>query len=365
MKSTKNTFALQETSPKFLSTQSMSSSIMKLSTSGSQLIVRNRKKNTSNTRDNRKAEFASSGMLAATVSSTEYLKRHLRRKYGNAITVGRKPPLGRPRKTLQQSARLQRPRVPFSSLLSELNLSAFQEPICVTFLVQNFPGHCEFLPILVAGNVLGTAKDSVNALALAFYGKVHRQSKIVQQGADCYGKALRELAYDLNDENAMWSPSVLLSVFLLAHYESIKSIRSEGWIKHAGGAERLLELRGSGRYQSLEERHIFEAARPTIAMNAIWNCKRAFLDQKEWLTLPRAQDLDQKSAMNLLIDIVCIIPGLLEDFKSLHLNTSFVWNLTTPTNPLTAWATKQDLKLVDLRQRTQGCYIKLQRWKED
>ncbi len=358
MESTNNMFAPQETSPKLLSTRSTSSSIKKKSTSGSQRIVMYRNMSTSNTRGNEKAEFVSSGMLAATVSSTAYWKRHLKRP-----PRGR-PPRGRPRKSLKL-AQFKRPRVPFSSLPSELNFSAFQEPICVTFLVQNFPGHFEILPILDTGNVLGTAKDSVNALALAFYGKANRQSKIIQQGADCYAKALRKLACDLNDQNAMWSPSVLLSVFLLAHYESIKSIRSESWIKHAGGAERLLELRGPRSHQSLEERRIFEAARLLIVMNAIENCKRTFLDQKKWLTLPWAQDLDQKSAMNLLIDIFCIIPGLLKDFKSLHSNTSFVWDLNISTSSSAALATKQDPGLINLRRRTQECYIKIQRWKED
>ena len=353
MKSTENMFALQETSTEFLSTRSMSSGIKKISTSDSARIVMYRKMSTVNTRGNEKAAFASSGMLAATVSSTEYWKRHLKR-----------PPRGRPRKSLQL-ARFQGRRVPFSSLPSELNLSAFQEPICVTFLVQSFPGHFGILPILDAGYVLGTAKDSVNALALASYGKAHRQSKIVQQGEDCYLKALRKLAYDLNDQNAMWSPSVLLSVVLLARYESIKSIRSGGWIKHAGGAERLLELRGPRSYQSLEERHIFETARLLIVMNAIENCKRTFLDREEWLTLPWAQDLDQKSAMNLLIDLFCIIPGLIEDFKSLHLNTSFVWDLMTLIRSSIASVIGQGSGLTKLRRRTQECYIKLQKWKED
>ena len=171
------------------------------------------------------------------------------------------------------------------------------------------------------------------------------------------------MAIDLNDQNAIGSSSVLLSSILLARYELVASTDSAGWIQHAGGVETLFKLRGPGRHQSVEDRHIFEAARPIIAIKAITDCKRTFLDRREWLTLPWAQDPAQKSAMNLLIDIFCIIPALLEDSKSLHSNTSFVWDLTTPASPSTA--SEQDPRLIDLRRRTQECYIKLQRWKED
>lgn len=292
-------------------------------------------------------------------------------------TVIKRLPRGRPKKSVQlttkptngvakRSTSGQNPRLPF-----ELNLSAFQAPICVTFLVQNFLGHLDtgrksLLPAWDVDNVSGTARDSVYALALAFYGKAHHQQNIVHQGADRYGKALQKLAHDLNDPNAMWSSSVLLSSILLARYELVASTGSEGWIQHAGGVERLFELRGPWRHRSLEERHIFEAARPIIVIKAITDCKRTFLDQKDWLTLPWAQDPGQKSAMNHLIDIFCTIPGLLEDSKSLHFGNSFVWDFTSQSRPHTdSPAARHDPRLIDLRQRAQECYAKLQNWKWD
>lgn len=292
-------------------------------------------------------------------------------------TVVTRLPRGRPRRSLQSTHRPTNeiarrntsslnPRLPF-----ELNLSAFQAPICVTFLVQNFLGHLDtgrksLLPAWDVDNVSGTARDSVYALALAFFGKAHHQQNIVHQGAERYGKALLKLSHDLNDPNAMWSSSVLLSSILLARYELVASTGSEGWIQHAGGVERLFELRGPWRHQSLEERHIFEAARPIIAIKAITDCKRTFLDQEDWLTLPWAQDPNQKTPMNHLIDIFCIIPGLLEDSKSLHSGHSFVWDFTSPSSPNTdPSAAEIDPRLADLRQRTQECYAKLQWWKEE
>ena len=251
----------------------------------------------------------------------------------------------------------------------ELSCAAFQEPICVTFLVQNFLGHLDtgrqsLLPAWDVDNVSGTARDSIDALALAFFGKAHHQQKIVDQGAACYGKALRKLRHDLNDQSARWSSSVLLSAILLARYELVSSTGSAGWIRHAGGVERLFELRGPQRHRSLEERHIFEAARPIIAIKAITDCKRTFLEQQDWLTIPWAQDPGQKSAMNQLIDIFCITPGLLEDSKRLHTSSSFKWDFTAPTSPsIGSPGANQDHRLVALRHRTQECYTRLQRWK--
>lgn len=224
---------------------------------------------------------------------------------GIAPTI-RKLQRGRPRKPLELTRtapnviarRNPSDQSPFMPI--ELSLSAFQAPICVTFLVQNFLGHLDtgrksLLPAWDVNNVSGTARVSVIALALTFFGKAHHQQNIIEQGADCYGKALLKLRHNLFDPNAMWSSSVLLSAILLARYELVASTGSEGWIQHAGGVERLFKLRGPRRHQSLEERHIFEAARPIIVIKAITDCKRTFLDQDDWLTLPWAQDPLQKS----------------------------------------------------------------------
>ena len=54
---------------------------------------------------------------------------------------------------------------------------------------------------------------------MAFYGRLHRQDEICQQGAVWYGKALRKLSKDLTDPNHVWSTSIVLSTATLAMYE--------------------------------------------------------------------------------------------------------------------------------------------------
>lgn len=311
-------------------------------------------------------------------SLVEPSSRHTPPSNSNGVTaVVKRPPRGRPKKNslltkkatnalAKQNTSNQIPPLPF-----ELNYAAFQEPICVTYLVQNFLGHLDtgkrsLLPAWDVDNVSGTAKDSVNALALVFFGKAHHQPKILDQGADYYGKALRKLARDLGDEKAMWSSSVLLSSILLARYELVSSTGSKGWIQHAGGVERMFEYRGPRRHQTLQERHIFEAARPIIVIKAITDCKRTFLDRQDWLTIPWAQDSGQKSPINQLIDIFCVIPGLLEESKRQHTSTSFKWDFVAQRSPSTgASPAGQDSRLVSLRHRTQESYTKLQKWKKD
>ena len=323
---------------------------------------------------------ANEGILMLNHSPTAHVDSSSRNlllsNHNNATTVVKRPPRGRPRKSPPSTKKgtngvaTQDTVDQTSPVPTGLDLSAFQEPICLTFLVQNFLGQLDtgrksLLPAWDVDNVAGTARTSINALALAFFGKAHHQQNIVDQGGDCYRKALRKLAHDLYDPHAMWSPSVLLSSILLARYELVASTGSEGWIQHAGGVERMFELRGPQRHQSLQERQIFEAARPIIAIKAITDCKRTFLDQQDWQTIPWAQDPSQKSSMNLLIDIFCVIPGLLEESKRLHNSTSFIWDYRPPTSPFTgSSAARQDPRLVALRHRTQACHAQLRRWKE-
>ncbi|KAM0801625.1 hypothetical protein BDR22DRAFT_820731 [Usnea florida] len=292
--------------------------------------------------------------------------------HNGITTVITRPPRGRPRRNnlpaVKKPTTATAWQDPSLLLPFEMSLAAFKEPVCVTFLVQNFLGHLDtgnksLLPAWDVNNVSGTARDSVHALALAFFGKAHHDENIVHQGAECYGKALLKLAHDLNDNGLRRSPSVLLSSILLARYELVASTGSRGWIQHAGGVERLFEVRGPKSHQSIEERHIFEAARPIIVIKAITDEKRTFLDREEWLTLPWGNE--QKSPMNLLIDIFCVIPGLLEDCKTLSPNRSFIWDYSPATIPSTDSAESQDPRLADLRQRVQECYTKLERWKEE
>jgi hypothetical protein len=93
-----------------------------------------------------------------------------------------------------------------------------------------------------------------------------------------------------------------------------------GWLQHAGGVARLIELRGPWRHQSLHERHLLEINRITIALNYLLKRRRCFLEQPDWIPIPWALDPESKTPILRLHDILCAMPGLAEDGMNLKMS---------------------------------------------
>ena len=117
---------------------------------------------------------------------------------------------------------LVRQRLQGLSLAAASDTSSSRGSIYHSYLVENFLKHIQ----IGQGSFTSawdsrspTTEDSVGALAAAFYGRVQHQQRISQQGAVLYGQALTKLAQDLNNNETIWSVSVLLSVIALAFYE--------------------------------------------------------------------------------------------------------------------------------------------------
>lgn len=96
---------------------------------------------------------------------------------------------------------------------------------------------------------------------------------------------------------------------------------SFGWLKHAGGIGKLIQLRGPWRHQSTLFRHFLEANRVTIALECLVMRKRCFLEDPDWKIIPWALDPKSKISVFYLHDILVDIPGLMEDVDILqHMN---------------------------------------------
>jgi hypothetical protein len=109
------------------------------------------------------------------------------------------------------------------SIPTNLNLSAFEDNLYVSFLLSN----------LCLGVILPTslmqmhAEDttsllsqlSIRALSTAYFGRIHRQEDVMNRGALMYGNALRHLIEDLEDCEKACSLSILSSVITLQTYE--------------------------------------------------------------------------------------------------------------------------------------------------
>lgn len=209
-----------------------------------------------------------------------------------------------------------------STVPSNLDMSAFEDNIYISFLLSNF-----FLGVIMPTSLMHIhAKDttsfaaqlSIRALGAAYFGRMHRQEDVMNRGISKYGNALRHLNEDLQDSKKAFSVSVLSSAITLEAYEFIAVSTTAGWIKHAGGIGRLIELRGPERHQTQPERDVFEANRINIVLECWIKRKRCFLEQDKWKTVPWALEPASKDTMSYLQDILCDIPGLMDDAVNLR-----------------------------------------------
>lgn len=112
---------------------------------------------------------------------------------------------------------------------------------------------------------LNAALDySAMAVALGYFGRTTVNSAALVGAESAYMAALQSLAAMLGMREKQFEPEVLCATILLGHYESFGGTK-QAWIRHAGGAARLMRLRGAQRsYESAFEYSMFLACRGTI-----------------------------------------------------------------------------------------------------
>lgn len=116
-------------------------------------------------------------------------------------------------------------------LSNEINLSAFEATIQLSFLSQNlFSGSSnnESSPSMADSWLHSSIKEmdpntlsynAVRALGAAFFGNVFNQPDITREGLQFYGKSLHMLNRDLNKISAVQSIEPLKNVMILGLYE--------------------------------------------------------------------------------------------------------------------------------------------------
>ncbi|KAK2123249.1 hypothetical protein NOF04DRAFT_1407037 [Fusarium oxysporum II5] len=116
-------------------------------------------------------------------------------------------------------------------------------------------------PRLGSSAVLDHAALSV---AWAYFAKVYGDSLALRNAELSYLCAVRSLASALDDAKEQLSSNVLCATVLLGHFETFVNV-SYAWIRHAGGAARLMQLRGAERcYESAFDYSMFLACRGAI-----------------------------------------------------------------------------------------------------
>jgi len=160
-----------------------------------------------------------------------------------------------------------------------------------------------------------------SALSISRVGRSNQDIRLVKESTKVYGKALKDLQRALTDSSRAQSEEVLAACALLGLYEIFEGgdalNKSVGWISHAQGAARLIELRGPSKHSARQSHHVFLGARLPILYSAIVRRKRTFLAREDWLTLPWSST-PCKTYHDQLVDYAVELPGLLEDFDKLR-----------------------------------------------
>ncbi|KAH8895384.1 hypothetical protein GQ53DRAFT_855809 [Thozetella sp. PMI_491] len=106
--------------------------------------------------------------------------------------------------------------------------------------------------------------EAALSLALAYISRMHEDQLGLRNAELVYTRALKRLAAAIADTRLRFDSTVLCATLLLGNYETL-SDTTFSWIRHAGGAGRLMQLRGARLcYDSAFEYSMFLACRGTL-----------------------------------------------------------------------------------------------------
>ena len=155
------------------------------------------------------------------------------------------------------------------------------------------------------------------AVGIAQLGITTKNEHLTRQGRALYGKALKETAVALrnparaNSESILVVPRVMALFELLFGAEPQSANQAKSWLSHAVGELAIIVSRGPAAFATDDVAHnLFTNARYRLLGPAI-RCRRAtILNTEEWKTLPWQGRT--KTSEDLLVDILCGIPEILE-----------------------------------------------------
>ncbi|RYP19934.1 hypothetical protein DL765_003082 [Monosporascus sp. GIB2] len=164
------------------------------------------------------------------------------------------------------------------------------------------------------------------SLALAYFARLSGDQQVLRNAELSYTIALRSLLTAIADPSRRLGSEVLCAVLLLGHYETLVS-GGHAWIRHAGGAARLMQLRGSRRcYESAFEYSMFLACRGAIVSEALASGEPCFLDAEEWRSIPDGLIEfpllpSSPELYHTIFGYFAAIPGLLSKIKRVSTDT--------------------------------------------
>ncbi|UKZ68797.1 uncharacterized protein TrAtP1_009816 [Trichoderma atroviride] len=169
--------------------------------------------------------------------------------------------------------------------------------------------------------------------------------------------------YGIGELAVMADASLLVAIMNMTLFEWVSGSTRDAWKQHVRGLAALIELCGPGAFRREPMRQAFEQARAHIMVLHMDESQRTFLKEPCWQQVPWSHDPGKKSFRGHFIDIICCIPGLLEDDGRLR-ELERVSTNTTATDTCAQNrqqdAKKAELELQDsMRQRVIQLYTKL------
>ncbi|KAK7724849.1 hypothetical protein SLS57_004120 [Botryosphaeria dothidea] len=153
----------------------------------------------------------------------------------------------------------------FPSVPQELGLDSFMEDMAFSFTFSNLVYSSfgrPWLQLAAKGRIDDMSLSACRALALGFFGNSQRQKKIQDKGSSEYGASLRLLIKELSK----------------------------------------VDQKNAGKYIV-----------PVMISKSLLERKRTFFEESKWKIIPWALDPAAKSPSNALLDVLCDVPGFLED----------------------------------------------------
>lgn len=169
-----------------------------------------------------------------------------------------------------------------------------------------------------------TACFAVGTLAQAYYGKRNRQPSIVTHAKHNYGRALAALHRTLlKSDTCIFD--ILAASTALQRYEAIVYTTSTGWIQHAGGIARAIELSGPECFKDFPNKAILDANGFAMIQEAYHRRSKTFLALERWRDL-RSNSNAQDAHFDRLQDFYARLAGLAESATSLQSDQNPVWH---------------------------------------
>ncbi|KAF4417515.1 hypothetical protein FACUT_12179 [Fusarium acutatum] len=191
----------------------------------------------------------------------------------------------------------------------------------------------------------GYLANLINAVGLSGLAYSRNAPTLISSARQAFSHALHGICAALADHSEAASDQMLVSVMLLALYETVSSSFNEdlsSWSKHVDGALALIQLRGTGQLRNRIGRRIFLSLRTEILIDCL---QRGLPVPKVLIDLmaeARRNETEQEAPAALLADIVVnlctALPSVEKDIADEMSLSSYLTGLLRIDADLEDWA---------------------------